>query len=156
MQFGWLSRLTHCAGLATSIINGYCADTTTNEIPQEQKQHKHLVWVSKCPQSALSASNELPTNLTSPVLLGSSHWAIPNLHKFYHLHELKATCCSIQTNGVVLWTRSHSFLHDVNFAFRDVLRIPRLLLATSNIVPTQRWLRHFTRRTIVFVHVRSC
>ena len=101
------------------------------QILQKRGKHKHLVKISKCPQSALSTSNELPTNLTSPVSLGSRRWAILNLHKFYHLHELTPMCRSIQTN-----TYGHVHIHfDANFAFRDVSRIPRLLLATWNIVP---------------------
>ena len=77
-----------------------------------------------------------PTNLTLPMLLASSRWAILNLHKFYYLHELKATCRNIQNEqaGIV---DTFPFISDVNFAFRDVSRLPRLLLAMSNIVRAQ-------------------
>ena len=54
----------------------------------------------------------------------------------------------IQTNGVVLWTRS-GWLLDAKFAFRDVSRIPRLLLLASIIVPSHSAeFDNITRRTI--------
>ena len=110
------------------------------QIPQSKNNsHLHIMKVSKCPQSALSASNKLSTNLTLPRSLGSSRWAILNqhkfynLHKFYHVHKLKAMCHSIKTNSVVI-VDTYLLVSDVNFAFKDVSRIPCLVLAMSNIV----------------------
>ena len=136
MPFGWLIRLPHCAGPVTSITNVY----RRNKKGKYCKSKSNINTSFKSPNVRCLLS--LPTaNLTSY----QSYIAnVAGIESLGHT-EPAQTISPARTEGHVPYypnerrgiVDTFQFISDVNFAFRDVSRVPRLLLAKSNSVYCQ-------------------